>query len=686
LAFLLGLTSAANAQANGLSNGWCAQGAVAALVQGLSSTNRLLGVIPSCTITVYLHGTQTLATGLFSDSAGTQPLTNPFTASTTGFWQFYAANNAAYDVLGSGGIPPNVYLVPTLIPGSGGSGGGGSSPPINSVQFALNASGAFGSDSCITINPITHAFLVCGFGTGLFGLTDSTTGNTVYQTVAAGTAGYTTKAPLALPTVAGSCLTSDTAGNETFLGCLLLTGGTLTGPLIGTSATFLTVNGDVNPVLDPTVGDIGAKITHAVTAAPCNSQCTIRVPPGVYSYSTTIRLPLNAFNGFTLELDRGATLNYTGTGDAIYGYINTSNPTTSNLRITGGQLLGTAGATSAVHIQPTNTVEIDHMFLYGFSNAPAIWMEGVNAAWIEHNLIFSNQNGVYETPTYCAGATCGTGVSGTGFTPNAIHISNNTIVFNSHWAVWFADPVNGALTGALNDTITDNDLENNGSAGSTYGAVFAGRSTGMNISRNYFEGSPRQVVLGYSEGAVFFAAQGATVRENHFTEVTTTPYSIELVNANGTIIEGNVTIDSTMNSSNCFINGTPYVPASSGGEVGTVVRTNYVLLSGGGNYLCESGAGVLALTGAGSYSEVNSNNVWQIANSNYAVASAGTSETVTLSGNITTSSQCRVDPANATAGARAANVYLVATGPSTGTFYHPASITGTRWNLSCVPL
>jgi hypothetical protein len=640
---------------------------------------------------VYLHGTQTLATGLFSDSAGTQPLTNPFTASTTGFWQFYAANNAAYDVLGSGGIPPNVYLVPTLIPGSGGSGGGGSSPPIDTVQFALNASGAFGSDPAITINPINHSFNVAGFGTGLFGLTDSTTGNTVYQTVAAGTAGYTTKAPLALPTVAGSCLTSDTAGNETFLGCLLLTGGTLTGPLIGTSATFLSVNSVVNAALDPTVGDIGLKITHAVTAAPCSSQCTVDLPAGTYPFSNTIRLPLNAFNGYTLKCESGAILNYNGTGDAIYGYINTANPTTSNLRITGCEILGTAGATSAIHIQPTNTVRIDHNFLYGFANSPAVWMEGVNSAWVEDNLISTNQVGVYETPTYCSGSTCGTGVSGTGNTPNAIHIINNTIVFNTHWGVWFADPVNAALTGALGDEISGNDLENNGSGGSTYGAVFVGRSTGMVISKNYFEGSPRQVALGYSEGAVFFAAQAPVVRDNYFTEETGTLDSIELINTSGAIIEGNSTIDATQNSTNCFINGTPYVPASSGGEVGTVVGQNYVLLSAEpftGSYLCESGSGVLALTGAGSYTQANTNNLPFIANSNFALASSGTSETVALSGPVTASSGCFATPVNSTSAAITplTPFGVIPTGANTATFYHPSGEAGTRWNIWCAPL
>ena len=99
-----------------------------------------------------------------------------------GFWQFWAANNATYDVMGSGGIAPNTYPSPTLIPGGGGGGaGGGSSAPQFSVQFALNSTGGFGSDPSITINPTSHIFqapeiIVPGTGTGMMGFTSASSG------------------------------------------------------------------------------------------------------------------------------------------------------------------------------------------------------------------------------------------------------------------------------------------------------------------------------------------------------------------------------------------------------------------------------------------------------------------------------------------------------------------------------
>jgi hypothetical protein len=220
LLLLLGLHQA-KAQSYGESQGYCLTGAVSAMVQGLPSTNKLSGVIPSCQITVYLHGTQTLAT-IYSTSTGI-PLTNPFTASNTGYWAFYAANSSQYDVLGSGGIPPDTYPTPTLIPGGGGGGGGGgSSPPSFSVQYALNTSGQFSSDSTITINPTSHIFqapeiIVPGTGTGLIGITDASTGNTVYQTAPAGVTTWYWSWPA---TVASGCLTSSATGVGTIQGCL----------------------------------------------------------------------------------------------------------------------------------------------------------------------------------------------------------------------------------------------------------------------------------------------------------------------------------------------------------------------------------------------------------------------------------------------------------------------------------
>jgi hypothetical protein len=94
---------------------YCNLGAAQAKTSGLQSSNYLQGVIPSCTVTVYLTGTTTLAT-IYADSSST-PLTNPFTATTAGQWIFYTAIGQGYDVVLSGGISPNTYPAPVTLTG-----------------------------------------------------------------------------------------------------------------------------------------------------------------------------------------------------------------------------------------------------------------------------------------------------------------------------------------------------------------------------------------------------------------------------------------------------------------------------------------------------------------------------------------------------------------------------------------
>ena len=150
-ALLSCMTGYAAAPATGPIQNHCTLGATQAKLSGLLSTNYLQGIIPSCTVTVYLTGTQTLAT-IYADGNGT-PLANPFTANTPlsvdpGGWVFWAALVQGYDVQLSGGVPPNIYTQPVtlndLIVGGGtGGGGGGSGCTITGAtgQILYNASG-----------------------------------------------------------------------------------------------------------------------------------------------------------------------------------------------------------------------------------------------------------------------------------------------------------------------------------------------------------------------------------------------------------------------------------------------------------------------------------------------------------------------------------------------------------------
>lgn len=117
----------------------CFLGGTPSKTSGLNSSNYLDGVIPHCTVTVYLTGTLTKAT-IYADSSNT-PLANPFLANTLtsvnpGGWIFWAAEGQGYDVVMNGGDAPNTYpqpvtLVDLLVPTGGGGGGGGCGPLAN---------------------------------------------------------------------------------------------------------------------------------------------------------------------------------------------------------------------------------------------------------------------------------------------------------------------------------------------------------------------------------------------------------------------------------------------------------------------------------------------------------------------------------------------------------------------------
>jgi len=124
LLLALGAASAACAQV-GAVQGHCYLGGQQALLSGMQSTNYQQGIVPGCTVTVYLTGTQTKAT-IYADSNET-PLTNPFTANETltldpGGWLLYSATNQGVDITlsGGGGNPscttaPNCYTSPLTL-------------------------------------------------------------------------------------------------------------------------------------------------------------------------------------------------------------------------------------------------------------------------------------------------------------------------------------------------------------------------------------------------------------------------------------------------------------------------------------------------------------------------------------------------------------------------------------------
>ncbi len=156
---MLLVPTAVVAQTAGLA-GFCELGAAQASTSGLKSTNYLQGIVPKCLVTVFLTGSTTKAT-IYSDGAS-DPLSNPFTADKDGSFLFFAAQAQGYDVQLSGGIYPNVYLVPrTITDVFVGSRGGGT---ITGVIAGTGLSGG-GTSGVVTVS-LTTPVTVANGGTG----------------------------------------------------------------------------------------------------------------------------------------------------------------------------------------------------------------------------------------------------------------------------------------------------------------------------------------------------------------------------------------------------------------------------------------------------------------------------------------------------------------------------------------
>jgi parallel beta-helix repeat protein len=296
--------------------------------------------------------------------------------------------------------------------------------------------------------------------------------------------------------------------------------------------------------------DIGDRINHALKS--CALKCTVYIPPGNYSFSIAIHLELNTFGTYKLSGDPGAVLTYSGSGDAITTSIG-NQPGSSQLLIEGFQLKGNPHAASGIHLMPTNRISVRNMVISGFSGGDGILVEGTNSANIYDNLISDNKNAIRLIPTICSSGhpiECGPSVTGAPYAANAIHVTYNQLTNNAQWAI-FEDTVliGHGLSEALNNLYMGNDLEENGG-----GAIYLTRSRGTVIEANYFEGSPREVVLGMPNGGGGYRAYGPVVRDNYFTTLTGTPYNIEIENADSAMIEGNSELVASIGPKNCFVN------------------------------------------------------------------------------------------------------------------------------------
>lgn len=309
--------------------------------------------------------------------------------------------------------------------------------------------------------------------------------------------------------------------------------------------------------------DIGERINAALE--DCHYQCTVRLPAGNWSYATTIHLPSLGLGTYGLQLDPGTVLTYTGKGDAIaspaYGLYGAS------LLIEGGQLIGTPAAASGIHLFPTNHIVIRNMIVRDFTAGDGIRVEGTNTVDISEDAVLHNRIGIHLIGTHCLqqrdsrhDLICGTHLQGNGYAPNAIHVIGNMITQNIQWGVW--EDLAPGVTAALSNLYLGNNLEENGIEG---GAMWLAFSRATQVEANYFEGPAPYIRIGAAGRP---ASVGVAVRGNYFTTNAAVPVTLDLVNAEDTMIEDNSQYDAFPSATPCFV--------SLGNEKGTYLGKNHL--------------------------------------------------------------------------------------------------------------
>lgn len=267
------------------------------VTEGVSSTTLAARSFPGATITVFLHGTTTLAS-IFSDSAGSVPLANPFTASlTTGDWIFYAANGR-YDVAQSGaGFPVTETISDILL----------NDPTSSTTTTAV----AFISASA---NPATS---------GVLRLASADTGPAWKSNLGGPDLAFTKNASDVVDlntalTIHGAFTTS---GNPIVGGTIAGTAGTFSGAVTGTSysggpiaGTTGTFTGSLSAqAISGTTGTFSGAITGAgYSGGP------LSVTTGTFSSDVSITGNATVSGAATLN---GGTLNGTYAGSPVFSGI-----------------------------------------------------------------------------------------------------------------------------------------------------------------------------------------------------------------------------------------------------------------------------------------------------------------------------------------------------------------------------
>ena len=246
------------------------------------------------------------------------------------------------------------------------------------------------------------------------------------------------------------------------------------------NATTVTVSGVTNP-------DIGQQITQAFlnlqSGATNGNVGTVYIPSGNYTYSHDINVYIGTNTGAyrqTLLCDPGATLSYTGTGNALLALPtpNNTNVNGAQFRIIGCNFSGTSSAANGLHFQSFYGIYLQNNLVFKFTNrgAAGFLFDGAGICTAVGNVAFGNTNGV---------VTQGNATSSQA--ANAITWIGGLFQANKDWG-WFDSSIAHASAGYdYNDTIFGATFEGNGTASVQSGDVSVQNVRNFLMQSNYAE-------------------------------------------------------------------------------------------------------------------------------------------------------------------------------------------------------
>lgn len=276
------------------------------------------------------------------------------------------------------------------------------------------------------------------------------------------------------------------------LGCLIMNGNNS-----DTAGLISSQNCGIVNATDYAGSDIFAQTNAAFSA--CLQECLVEIPQGTYNnVTTTLNLPGNVNGSVGLLLV--GTVNYTGSGDAIFEFGSNDN---QNIFIFGpGKIIGSPNGLSGIHLKVTNRVSIYGLNISGFSNGDGFYSEGANTVDCYSCNFSDNKNGIHLGNAI---------VNSVDYSSNAIHFFGGDVKRFTQYGVWEDDTVVGPLPdqGNVFSGIVFENTNNNARS------FFLQQATRDIIEANYIEGAATlidEILLGDST----HQAKEVSIENNNF--------------------------------------------------------------------------------------------------------------------------------------------------------------------------